>query len=236
MALVDWAEMTNSLNTAIVTRDPSGGFTPPNGGGTFVYAFNSIASADGAVAKYVNLANFAPIAVAKGGQITGAILKGPGGIDYASAFLFISARGADVNDNAYMIGFESNDPSNLKVFKGPLVNGIPATDPAAAANGKTLLTSDAAYNANEWVHVRMDAIVQPSGDVLIKCYQNDLTAHTVAAPAWVALPGCETYVDDALGVASGTLPYDGGYVGYGFEVGLISRVAQFDYITVQRQT
>ncbi len=236
MSQADWAEMANSLNTAIVTRDPSGGYTPPNGGGAFIFGYHSIATADGAVAKYVNLANFNPVAATKGGQVTGAILKGPGGITQSSAFLFICAVGADVMDKAYMIGLNSNDPSSIKVYKGPLVNGIPATDPAAAADGKTLLTSDQAYVADEWIHVRMDAIVQPSGDVLIKCYQNDLVANPVTAPVWVALPGCESFVDDVLGVKSGTLPFDGGYLGHGFEVGIISRVAQFDFVKFERQT
>lgn len=238
MSAADWSELTNSLNTAIVTRGPSGGYTPPNGGNAFVYAFHSFATADGAVCRYVDLANFSPIAATKGGQVTGAILKGPGGITQCSAFLFICAQGATVEDSAYMIGLESNDPSSIKVFKGPMVNGIPATDPAAAADGKTLLTSDSAYTADEWVHVRMDVIRQGSGDVLIKCYENDLSnpLTPVNTPAWTALPGCETFTDDVAGVHSGTLPFDGGYLGHGFEVGIISRVAQFDYLTMVRQT
>lgn len=237
MSLADWSEMANSLSTAIVTRNPTAVFTPPNGGGTFVYGFNSIETAEGAVGRYVDLANFNPIAAAKGGQITGAIKKGPGGATQFSSFLFICAQGvADVQNNAYMIGFENNDPARIKVYKGPIVNGILATDPASPANGKTLLASTKSYLVDEWVHVRMDVIHEPLGDVLIKCYENDLVANPVTAPIWVAMPGCESFIDDVLGHASGTLPYNGGYVGYGFEVGIISRVAQVDYITVNRQT
>lgn len=234
MAQGDWTEFDDDLDSSILKREPTGGLTPPPGGGTYVFAFNSLEQAEGAAGLYVDLANFNPIASAKGCQVTGALRKGPGSATGYSAFLVALARATSVNDNAYLIGFEGSDPARIKVYKGPIVNGIPSTDPESG--GVTLMASDESFDIDEWVHIRVDVIVQPSGDVLIKVFKNDLSSHNVDSPSWVPLAGCEEFVDDILGINSGSLPYDGGYVGFGCEVNGVSKRAQFDYLTVTRQT
>jgi len=77
MAEADWTYLNDGLDIATVDRGVTAGIARPPGGGSFLYAFNSLAAVNGAVALFANLASFAPMA--KGGSIRGVLQRGPGG-------------------------------------------------------------------------------------------------------------------------------------------------------------
>lgn len=231
MAQADWTVLTNSQAIGTVDRGVTTGVPRPTGGGDFVYGFNSLAVTPGAVGLFLNLANFAPMA--KGGVIAGAIQRGlSGGPQNFSPYLFIGAQGADVNDNAYMLGLEDNEPHRIVLRKGKMLDGV--GNAAPGANG-TLRRSTAAFNASTWLHLRLDMVVNLNGDVLLHCFQNDLTVNSVIAPNWTAIPGMDVFVDDALGVNSGSAAYTSGRVGFGFSSQDVSRRGYFDQIEPYRQ-
>jgi hypothetical protein len=171
---------------------------------------------------------------AKGASVRGAIQRGFASLKTGfSPFLFALAGGTDIVDNAYIIGLEDSDPYRIVVVKGQIINGVPAAD---ATN--SLLRSTSTYtipSGGQWHHIRMDVIVQLSGDVLIQCFESDLTANPVTAPAWVPIPGCESFTDDALGVNSGSAPYTSGYIGYGHATEEQGRRGYFDQLEMIRQ-
>ena len=58
---------------------------------------------------------------------------------------------------------------------------------------------------------------------------------------WAALDGLDAetdgaaFIDDALGVNSGSVPFAAGYMGFGFQVDGLSRRSYFDHIESYRQ-
>src|SRR5690606_7520311 len=97
MAEADWTFLNNGLDIAAVDRGVTAGIARPPGGGSFLYAFNSLAAVEGSVALFANLPNFAPMA--KGGSIRSALQRGPGGGPTGfSPFLFLCCQGNSVND------------------------------------------------------------------------------------------------------------------------------------------
>lgn len=233
MASADWTALDDSLDTSVLARGAVAGMSPPSGGGTYVYALNSKVAAEGAGGIFINNTNnpgFGP--TTKGGQITGAIKRMSGAAATGwSPFFFVQAQGTSVNDNAYLIGLEDADPARIVVVKGAIINGIPL-----ATTVNSLMRSDASFDLDEWVHLRIDVIREPSDDILIKLYSSDLGSYPVGSPSWVALAGCEEFVDDSLGIATGSPGYTGGYMGIAMQVDGITRRSAFDYITAQKQT
>lgn len=234
MAQADWTELSDSLASGSVARGVTAGFTPPNGGGSFVYGFNSLDVSIGAVGRFVNLTDFAPMAY--GGRITGAIKRAPSGGPLGfSAFLFIGLEGPSVNDDGYLLGLNDADPSRIMLRKGAISAGLP--DLAPAAGNGVLRRSTGTVALDAWVHLRLDMIVNANGDVRLQVFQNDLAAHALGtAPTWTAIPGMTEFVDDALGVNSGSAPFTSGRVGYAFRTSDVTRRAQFDHLEVRRQT
>lgn len=231
MAQADWTVFTNSLAIGTVDRGVTTGIARPNGGGNFVYGFNSLAVTPGGSALFLNSANFAPMA--KGGSICGAIQRGlSGGVTNFSPFLIIGAQGADINDNAYMLGLEDNEPHRIVLRKGKILDGV--GNAAPGVNG-VLRKSTAAFNAGSWLHLRLDMVVNLNGDVLLHCFQSDLGAHAVGAPAWAAIPGMDVFVDDSLGVNSGSASYTSGRIGFGFSSKDVARRGFFDHVEPYRQ-
>lgn len=76
MASTDWTYLNDGLDIATVDRGVTAGIPRPPGGGAFLFGFNSLTAAKGAVALFANLVNFAPMA--KGGSIRGCLQRGPG--------------------------------------------------------------------------------------------------------------------------------------------------------------
>src|SRR5262249_4924976 len=152
------------------------GITRPPGEGAFLFGFNSLAIAKGTVALFANQPNFAPMAT--GGSVRGCVQRGPGGgATGFSPFLFACGQGTSVNDNAYLLGLSDDDPHRIVLRKGSLVGGVPTSDAAG-----TLLHSSASFAQGTWLHLRLDVVVNPNGDVVLGCFQNDLTLHPLGTP------------------------------------------------------
>lgn len=231
MAESDWTFMTNGLSASNVDRGVTNGIARPNGGGSFVYGFNSLTNTPGAVALYANQVNFAPMA--KGGSIRGAIKRGSsGGPTSFSPFLFIGAQGVDVNDEAYLLGLSDDDPHRIVLVKGPISTGVPDDAPG---DGGVLLRSTQTYSNDTWLHLRLDMIVNANGDVILQCFASDLDANAVTAPVWTAIPGATEFIDDGLNINSGSAPFTSGRAGMGFTTGDTTRRAFFDHIELHRQ-
>ena len=62
-----------------------------------------------------------------------------------------------------------------------------------------------------------------------------LESGDVTTPVWNAISGMEDFVDDSLGINSGTLPFTGGRAGIGMHANDVSRRAALDQITIARQ-
>ncbi len=232
MASGDWTLLTDGLDGATVKRGVSAGIVKPNGGGTFAYGFNSMAVTPGAVGLFANQVNFAPMAL--GGSIRGAINRGiSGGPLNFSPLLFMSLQGASVNDNGYLLGLQDDDPHHIVLRKGSLIGGIPSGSPGALG---ILAKGTVAYDPATWLHLRLDVIANDNGDVILKCYQNDLDANTVSAPVWAAIPGIATFIDDALAINTGSAPYVGGRAGFAFATQDVTRRSYFDHLQIDRQT
>jgi len=241
MASTDWTLLEESLGMPQVDRGVTAGIVRPNGGGDFVYGFNSLELADGAVGLHASQQGFAPMA--SGGSIRGAIQRGrSGGPQNFAPFLFLGLQGQSVNDAAYLLGLGDDDPHHIVLKKGALTSGLPDLEPAPDSNS-VLMRSTNAFAPATWLHLRLDAIVQGSGDVLLQVYQNNLVAHSVTSPVWEVVPGMEGpfapgfygFVDDALGINTGSQPLVGGRAGYGFYTTDTQRRGFFDQIQVGRQ-
>ena len=249
MGSVDWTFLDNSLDPASVPRGVVTSPSPPPGGGSFIYGMNSIVDTDGAVGLTLDAAtnpDFAPIqagggapASVGGGSIRGAIARGISSLKVGfSPFFYMGLQAAGtpaVTDQAYIIGLEDSDPYRIVVIKGQIINGA-----VAATTENSLLRSTATYSIDSdpdenWHHIRMDMIVEGTGDVRLQCFESDLSAHDVTAPIWTPIPGCEEFVDDALGVNSGSLPFTEGYPGFAFASTQMGRRGYFDQIEIARQ-
>src|SRR5688572_26379822 len=117
MAETDFTALTGSLGTGIVDRGVTAGEPGPNGGGSFVYGFNSLDVTEGAVGLFCNLANFAPMA--KGGSIRMAMKRGvSGGLTNFAPFIFIGAQSSNVSAVCYMLGLSDSESSRICLRKG----------------------------------------------------------------------------------------------------------------------
>ncbi|MCL2726743.1 MAG: hypothetical protein FWD69_20180 [Polyangiaceae bacterium] len=230
MADIDWTYLNDGLDIATVDRGVTAGIARPPGGGNFLFAFNSLAAVSGSVALFANLTNFAPMP--KGGSIRGVLQRGPGGGPTGfSPFLFLCCQGNSVRDSAYLLGLSDDDPHRIVLRKGAVTVGLPAADGPGA-----LLKSAASFAQATWLHLRLDVIVNTNGDVVLKVFQNDLTLHPLGAPPdWQPVSGMVEFIDDHLGINSGSQPLTSGRGGFGFSVKDVTRRAYFDYIELFRQ-
>lgn len=245
MGEADWTFFTDGLDAASLDRGVTTGIARPNGGGSFVYGFNSLVVAEGAAARFANQANFAPTAANKGGRITGAVKRGlSSGPTGFAPFLVLLAQGTSVNDNAYLIGLQDDNPYRIVIRKGSIVSGLPAAIPGVSG---ILRRSTATFSPDTWHHLRFEAVVNLNGDVILKAWESSLT-NPVTAPSWAVIPGLEDsglvashgagtcFVDDALGINSGSQPFTSGRLGFGCYVKDVSRRGFFDHIEVIRQS
>lgn len=229
MGAADWTEFANSLNVAVLDRGATGGITPPNGGGSYCYGFNSLQIVSGAAALFTDLVNFTPHA--KGCRLSGAVQRIASGGDAGfSTFLIACAQGPDIADNAYLIGLSDSIPSKIILVKGSIILGVPAP-----TDGTVLRVSDDSVAIGTWAHLRLDVIRQPNDDVVLKVYQNDLAANPVTAPVWVAVAGMADFTDDNLGIATGSAPFTTGRSGFGFAATDVTRRGAVDHIQLFRQ-
>jgi hypothetical protein len=239
MSSTDWTLLEGSLEATDCTRGVTAGVARPAGGGDFVYGFNSINLTPGVVALHANQQGFAPLA--SGGTVRGAIQRGASaGPENFAPFFFAALQGTTVDDMAYLLGLGDDDPHHIVLKKGALSAGLEDAEPDGFG---VLMRSTNAYTPGTWLHLRLDVIRQGSGDVLLQVFQNDLTKNPVTSPAWEIVPGMEGpfagsfhgYVDDALGVNTGSNPLVGGRIGFGFYTSDTQRRGFFDHIQVGRQ-
>jgi hypothetical protein len=242
MSQTDWTVLTGSLGTSYIRRGATAGIVKPNGGGNFVYGFNSIELDEGVSALINNQASFAPMA--KGGSIRAAIKRGAGsGYENFAPFIFIGLQGTNVTDNGYILGLGDDDPHHIVLRKGALSDGLPDAAPTPTASPRVLMRSSASFANDTWLHLRLDMIVEGTGDVILQVYQNDLDTNPVSAPVWELITGMEGpqyptitgFVDDALGVTTGIAPYTSGRAGFGHYNNDVGRQSFFDHIEIGRQ-
>jgi hypothetical protein len=225
------------LDAASVKRGVSAGFTPPNGGLNFIFGYNSLVTTPGTVGFKVAAANnpsFDPLidnaTNPSGGSIRGAVKRavsaGPLGF---SPFLFIGLQGSAGSDQGYLLGLSDNDPHSIMLRKGSPAGGL---DPAGTG---ILRVGASTFVPDTWVHLRLDMIVNPNGDVVLKVFQNNLAANPVTAPVWTTVSGMSDFIDDALAVNSGSAPLVGGRVGFGFQTADLQRRGFFDHLQALRQ-
>lgn len=237
----NWTFLSDGLAIGALDRGVTTGETPPNGGGSFVFGFNSLVTSQGAAGLFTNQAGFAPTAANKGGSVRGAIKRGPSAGDTNhSPFFFLLCQGVSVNDHAYLLGLSDGEPSKIVLAKLPVVGGLPAA-PVAGVGG-VLGLSSGTWAKDTWLHLRLDAIVNLNGDVLLQAFASALT-NPVTSPSWAAIPGLANFVDDALGVnsqaagvASGFWqPFASGRMGLACFTKDISRRGWFDHVECLRQ-
>lgn len=230
MAEVDWTYLNDGLDIATVDRGVTAGIARPPGGGNFLFAFNSLAAVEGAVGLFANLIDFAPMA--KGASIRGCIQRGPsGGPTGFSPFFFLACQGNSVNDSAYLLGLSDDDPHRIVLRKGVIFSGVPDSEGAGA-----LLASSESFPLATWLHLRLDVIVNGNGDVVLKVFRNDLAANPLGTPPdWQTVSGMAEFVDDHVGINSGSQPFTSGRGGFGVAVKDVTRRAFFDHIELMRQ-
>jgi hypothetical protein len=168
--------------------------------------------------------------MAAGGRVSGAMRKGSGSgsLDYCP-MLFLCLQGNAVSNVGYLLGFTSDEnPAHLVLMKGAPQDGIITT------SDYILRQSTGTYSAGDWYHFQLDAIVEPSGDVLLKIYEAPIG--DVTSPAWAAIPGMADYPDDVLGHNSGLAPYTSGRAGWaGYFGGVSGRSAFWDHVVIGEQ-
>jgi hypothetical protein len=222
-----------------VARGVTAAFTPPNGGGSFVFGWNSRSTGAQAVGMHpTGDPDFAPLrdagTNATGGSIRGAIKRvvsvTPTGF---SVGLFINLVGATENDYAYFLGLSDNDPHEIVLAKA---TGIAGLDPTAST---ILATSSATYLPDTWHHLRLDSIVNPNGDTVLRAFRNDLDTNPVTAPVWAAITGIDDFIDDALGINTEdtglSTPLAGGFGGVMFQSEIVGARAFTDQLELLRQ-
>src|SRR6185369_1902067 len=122
----------------------------------------------------------------------------------------------------------------IELRKGSIAFGLPDVAPGGSG---VLRRSSGSVAIDDWVHLRLDVISEENGDVRLQVFQNDLDAHPLGgAPTWEAIDGMAEFVDDALGVNSGSSPFTSGYAGFAFQTSEVTRRAQVDHVDVRRQT
>lgn len=232
MAETDWTFLNDGLDAATVDRGVTTGIARPPGGGSFVFGFNSLSTAQGAVALFTNQLNFAPMA--KGASARGAIQRGVSGGPLGFApFLFAGLQGPSVNDLGYLLGLGDGDPHHVVLRKSALSGGLPDIPPGTQG---VLRRSTGTFLPGTWVHLRLDMVVNLNGDVLLQVFQNDLVANPLGgAPSWQPVPGMSEFIDDALGINSGTQPFTSGRAVLGFFTKDVTRRGFLDHVEVYRQ-
>jgi hypothetical protein len=247
MAQADWAVMGGSADGTgwsgvTILRGATFGITPPPGGGLACFGFNCVQKVDSGVGIVPQVVGFAPMP--SGGQITGAMQRGlSGGAAGFSGGLFLCASGATLGDTAYILGIEDSSPGRIVLAKGAVSVGIPAD----GVGTKILRASGVRIAQAEWIHLRLDAIVQASGDVVLRAYTNNMVSHPLDNPpgwiwepivfddGWVGQFSDGYFIDDAIGVNSGSVPLASGYPGFCFKTKEAGRRYYFDHIGLTQQ-
>jgi hypothetical protein len=228
MGATDFTELTDGADLSAVDRGVTAGVTPPwVGGGSFLFGFNSLGAAQGTVGFRHNAASFAPMA--KGARVEGAMFRSPAGaLTGFSHFIFAGLQDTLVGADGYLLGLEDANPARIVLVKGSVSAGIPQ---ATVTN--SLRRSAAFFNPGQYVHLRLDMVVNGTGDVVLNVRRNQQALDVV--PVWNTEPGLERFIDDTLGINSGTSPFLSGHAGYGFSSAVVSARGFLDQLAIARQ-
>ena len=179
-----------------------------------------------------------------GGRISGALKRVASAASTGwSHFLYMSLQTDDADAVCYMLGLSDAKPSKIILRKGIMSEGFPAETIDPKVNGVLALSSQT-IPEDVWVHLRLDVAVNVNGDVSLAVFQNDIDENGVDTnPDFQPVPGMDSispgsgaaFVDDVLGVSTGSLPLVGGFAGFGFEVDGTDRSAFFDHLETSRQ-
>jgi hypothetical protein len=237
MSESDWTEFDDSVASPTIRRSPTTGITAPVGGEDHTYVWNTTSSGfTGAHGLFYNAINFAPMA--KGGEVMGALVRlASGGPQDFAVFLVIGGQGNSVNDDAYLLGLQDSNPPRIVLRKGAPSGGLPDDDGSDPSNAPNILRrSTESVAVGEWVHLRLEMVAnEGGGDTILRCWRNDLDANDVDNPVWEAIDGMDDFVDDAVGINSGSVPLSSGYVGFGFFANNVTRRAAVDHVQANRQ-
>jgi hypothetical protein len=234
MAEADWIELANSQDANTVARGVTAGTAKPSSAGAndFVFGWNSLLSSPGAHGLYVDKPNFNPLqndAVGPtGGSVRAAIKRGQVGGGVANTgyapMLFFSLQAADVNGQGYLLGLEDNEPHRIVLVKGAPISGLPTST--------ALRVSSESFQADTWLHLRLDAVFNANGDVVLNMFRNKGVVET---PVWEAIAGMDSFIDDSIQVNTGSAPFSGGFAGFAFFSNDLQKRAYIDHVEVLRQ-
>jgi hypothetical protein len=235
MAIDNWTAISGGIAPGSVVGQSAGGecvVAPTSGSGAPNGAANASvlgmralkADTDGVAAFFTNQVGFAPTVGTQDAAVDVAMKAHAG----ARPFVFCCLTDPpSVGARAYQLGLSST--GFLELRRGEL------------GGGTVLRRSSAPVAPDTWLHVRLIAVVNTSGDVVLGIATNDLEVHGVQTPVWVDHPELHGFIDDALGArafllgASG-LPLGPGYMGFGARLTGLGGAAYFDHVRCARET
>jgi len=239
MAQNDWTILTAASNGALdagsIIQGVTAGLTPPTGGGTYLYGFHALQAVVGVAGKHCDPTSdplFDPMqdgsANQKGGAIYAAMRRHTQGNGYAAMIGLMAGLNVQTSQG-YWLGLSNTEPYQIVLKKGAAAGGL---DPASA---DVLRVSDANYPSPQWFDLRLDVLLNPHGDVVINVYRNE--SADVSSRSWVVIPGMDQYIDDSLGVLTGSVPLINGFRGVVamYNDGTAGRVVCFDHVVCKRQ-
>jgi hypothetical protein len=184
------------------------------------------------------LANFTPVGGGgnKGASIRAAMKRYTAQDGYAPFFGVV--KGTDPTAEGYFLGLTEGASSYyLALKKGSPASGLDATESSILRKSTAAFTASG-DTAEAWFHVRLDVLVNPNGDVVLSVKQNDLDSNPVTTTPAAAVTGMDDYIDDAVGILTGSTPHQNSfYIMFGhYTAASQGSVSLFDHIEVYRQT
>jgi len=208
MAQADWNDLSSpALDTSKVHRGVSTAFTPPSGGGSFIYAFKSLDTSTGVAGEYCKVSGAAPIpGTKKGGRMSAAIKRYSAGTGYAPFFGLMAGTNVQTS-YGYFLGLSNDSSYKICLKKGLISAGLKEGD-SDVLRKSTQGYTDSGDGTSGWFHLRLDVLVNPHGEVILSVKRN---TGSVTSPSWASIDGMDDYTDDANGILTGSLPYLQGF-------------------------
>ena len=243
MAESDWSVASGSLPLGDLARGSVStlGVPGPNGGGAFVHGFRAVTATAGVTALYVADADYNP--TAKGLRLfNAAMTRLNSGSVQNLPLIFGQLQGTDVSNVAYVLGLSETSPSRLVLAKTTLDAGLPEITVDPLNNG-VLAVGTQPITDGAWIHVQLGVNVQPNDDVFLSVLQSDNVANTVQSPDFQPVAGMDevspgqgiAFIDDGLGINSGSAPLLTGRAGFGFVTRAQGSRGAMDHLELARQ-
>ena len=228
MAETDWVSFSNEASSAEVlalpTMAPS--LVPPDGG-LFTFGARSLVADAKFRGKVSTRAGLHPVPANKGGSISAYLRKhspSSGNCLYSPLLFLLDGHDLASDPEGYLLGLSEGAPYYIQLRKGRLLDGLPQTS--------YLARSSASFTGAQWIGLKLDLVHNPQGDLVLNVYRDLSAPLSPAAPDWQRIAGfSSSYVDDNLGVLSGSVPITAQkYLGFGFFFRETSAVASIDYV------